>query len=465
MQIATAIGVYYWTGFLGCSIIMCYQVWRMMYQRQHWNSDVTDYATVQRHLLYLIVGLGVGTVTLFMQALTPTLFVHTTCRFIQGFAGAFIFFYTALLNVALFTDRQQDVAVTFGSCALNVAEVFGSFLGAVLYDLWGQRSVFWFLGVVSIINQFILFAVMYAVTPQREPIAPTRLPLSRTNTPLPSDRRDRADSRLNTPLFESAPAVIILDADSGAGPSTPKEERVCGYIPAPQPGACEQLRHVFSNRPLICAVLLIAMSAVVKGSVEEMLPFHADHRWGYNPLQIGELFCTIAIAYIFAAAMCCNFWERMENFQVVFSAYWLLMLGVVAWIVFATVSYFKNAGALRAALAMYGICLGLTHTPANLLAAGVIDHEIGPAKDASNGIFQTMWEAGGSLGFLLGGLLAERYHEQMALLTSCAVCCVATALVMVSIWTWPEEGVAACIKKDSTQHQQPNYGSTTADPF
>merc|ERR1719213_315654 len=98
-------------------------------------------------------------------------------------------------------------------------------------------------------------------------------------------------------------------------------------------------------------------------------------------------------------------------------------------------------------LAAYGVCLGMTHTPAALLLATVIDHEEGAAKDAVNGIWNTMWEAGGSLGFLLGGLLAERYHEQMALLTGCGIGCVGIALLMVVVWTWPEDGID-CLRKE-----------------
>ena len=44
-----------------------------------------------------------------------------------------------------------------------------------------------------------------------------------------------------------------------------------------------------------CTVLLIVTAAIVKGSVEEMLPFHADHQWHYDPLRIGGLFSIIAV--------------------------------------------------------------------------------------------------------------------------------------------------------------------------
>jgi len=420
MEIATAIGVYYWTGFLGCSMIMCFQVWRMLYQRQTNHTEATSYDQVIRQIKYLIAALMVSTVTLFTQALMPGLVVHTSCRFIQGFAGAFIFFYTALLNVALFRGTQQDIAVTIGSCALNVAEVFGSFLGAVLFNVWGQRSVFWFLGGVSIFNQFMLVGVMYAINAQEEPLLSSR--------PMPGyGGVARHMSR-------------SLSGIGDAGPLRPLDQRrICG-LPPTQPGSIQKLKNVFSNRPLVASVLLIAMAAVVKGSVEEMLPFHADHRWNFDPMEIGQMFCTVAIAYIISAVICCNIWERLEELQVHFSAFWLFALGVVAWCVFACVSFTRNSYALSACLLAYGTCLGLTHTPAALLAASVIDHETGAAKDAANGIFQTMWEAGGSLGFLLGGLLADRYHEQMGLLTSCAIFCLIVAIVMVIVDSMPEDG-------------------------
>lgn len=270
-------------------------------------------------------------------------------------------------------------------------------------------------------------------------------------------------SRQTTPLMRRPtpqPLTPHSDGDAGGGPAQPLEKHLCGVLPPPQPGSLDRLRDVFASRPLACAVLLIAMSSVVKGAVEEMLPFHADHRWGYSPLEIGQLFCVVAIAYILATALCCNFWRGLGDWTVAFSAYWLLLLGIVAWIVFAVVSYAKSHLFLILALSLYGVCLGWTVTPANLLAASVIDHETGAAKDASNGIFQTMWEAGGSIGFLLGGLLAARYHEQMALLTTCSIGCVAVALIMVSIWSWPEDGCGEeacdCAKK---RKEQENYGA------
>jgi len=437
MKIATAIGVYYWTGFLGGLMITCYQVYRVLYERRRANScEVTDIATVKRHIVYLIVGLLVGSVTLCLQAMNPTWFVHFMCRFVQGFCGSFIFFYTFLLSVALFRDDQQVVAMTFASCALNVAEVFGSFFGAVVFDQWGQRMVFWILGVVSVLTALNLIAVFWSLTAIDVPMVSTKPSLhstpmvehrilTRMGTPPPSGFRDAGD------------------ADGAGGPAHALQKRLCGAFPPPQPGAMANFKSILASRPLACACLLIFMAAVVKGSVEEMLPFHADHRWGYEPLQIGELFCVVAIAYILAAALCGKIWFWLGTHQIGFAAYWLFMLGVVAWCVFAVVSYFRDSVTLKVALFAYGICLGMTHTPAALLLADVIDHEEGAAKEAVNGVWNTMWEAGGSLGFLLGGLLAEHYHEQMSLLTAYAIACAVAAGCMLAIEAWPTDSMAS----------------------
>ena len=54
-------------------------------------------------------------------------------------------------------------------------------------------------------------------------------------------------------------------------------------------------------------------------------------------------------------------------------------------------------------LALYGFSLGATHTPATYFIGAYVDTiEDTASKDAANGIWNTMWEFGGSVGFLFG---------------------------------------------------------------
>eukprot|EP00418_Pyrodinium_bahamense_P096909 CAMPEP_0179045608 /NCGR_PEP_ID=MMETSP0796-20121207/18264_1 /TAXON_ID=73915 /ORGANISM="Pyrodinium bahamense, Strain pbaha01" /LENGTH=424 /DNA_ID=CAMNT_0020742017 /DNA_START=218 /DNA_END=1492 /DNA_ORIENTATION=- len=386
LKIATAIGVYYWTGFFGGLIITCYQIGCLLWGRGT-QKEITTVSETKRQIQYLILGLGVGSFTLLGQAIYPHCLMHTICRFAQGLAGAFIFFYAFLLGATIFKDKQQVFAMTAASCALNIAEVLGSSMGALLFNAWGQRAVFWFLGVVSVVNQLFLIAIIYVL-----------------KVGVPSTVPSRRVSPAATPRGN-------IWSSSG----------------------WDKLIQVLRSPRLGCAVILIVMAAVVKGSVEEMLPFHADHRWGFDPIHIGELFSIIAMGYIASAVTCGQIWSHLKGFQVAFSAFWLSVLGGMAWCVFITTTYCKHENVLWAGLLTYGVCLGLTHTPAALLLADAIEHEEGKAKDAVNGIWNTMWEAGGSLGFLLGGLLAEDYGGQLRLLTGCGVCCIISAALMLAV--------------------------------
>jgi len=172
-NIATAIGIYYWAGFLGGLSVTTYEVWKAFYlKEEHGAHGLTLFSTAKRHVKFLVLGLGIGVVTLFIQALSPHWNTHVICRFIQGFAGAYIFFYVFLLNVAVFKGQQQVTAMTCASCATVVAELAGPLLGSLLFDQFGQRAVFWFLGVVSLANQGLLVLALYTIRPTTEGAEP-----------------------------------------------------------------------------------------------------------------------------------------------------------------------------------------------------------------------------------------------------------------------------------------------------
>jgi len=411
MTIATTIGVYYWTGFAGGAMLTAYQVWRLIRPAQDREEEMEEVVTVhmiRRQLRYLIIGLAIGSATLLGQALHPHCWMHTACRFVQGLAGAFIFFYCFLLSVSMFKGRQQVFAMTAASTALNIAEVLGSSFGAWIFDNWGERSVYYTLGVVSMTNQVLLFLIHAGV--RGDGVARRRTPQLPGVSPSPSSERGAGEGR----------GVIAAIS-----------------VWRPSPRGVRRLRSALSSPWLRCSVVLIMTAAMVKASVEEVLPFHADHRWGLQPLQIGTLFSIVASAYISAAMVAGKLWEHLKDFRVLFGAFWLAALGFTSWCVFFTASLYKQEAVLWGNLVAYGVCLGLTHTPAALMLAEAIDHEMGPAKDAVNGVWNTMWEAGGSLGFLLGGLIAENYSRQLNLFAGYAICCTFCAVVMLMVDGFP----------------------------
>lgn len=424
-MIATAIGVYYWTGLLGGILLTSYEVWRMLCSKEH-HCDVTTYETVLKQIKVIVFNLGIGVVTLFIQANDPRWYVHTSCRFVQGFVGAFLFFYVFLLNVAVFKGQQQVVAMTFASCATVLAELAGPLVGSILYDAYGQKVVFWFLGVVSFINQGMLLLVLYSVKP--------------TTNIGSAEIRDRSPS----------PMLQHSNPDAAAG------ESMLSFL-TPQPGAMAKLKALITNSTFICAVLIITMAGVIKGSVEEMLPFHADHQWGYDPIQIGKLFCTTAVAYFVSSFLVAYIWTGLGSFQNLFSSQCIMLMGLTTWASFHVAYYYKDETALFGTFAAYGFCAGLTFTSAAQLIAEVVDHAEGHAKDAANGLWNTMWEFGGSTGFAAGGFLAHHYHDQMSLTTWYLMASITVAVCMIAVGSQKtaDKGKVGKLGKDAI-----DYGST-----
>jgi len=295
--------------------------------------------------------------------------------------------------------------MTMASTALNVAEVLGSSFGAFVFDRWGEEAVFALMGVMSILNQLLLIAILSIV--RGDGTTPTPRPNYESTGSLESDGAARS------------PAADLLKAVSPKMPKAIRRFRITEI-------GWRRTKEVFSGKRLLCAVTLIFVSAIVKGTVEEVLPFHADHRWHMEPLDIGRLFSLIALTYICASWASGLLWQSLANKRILFSSFWLVALGLVAYSVFLVSSFYHHRNALWAGVLAYGMCLGVTHTPATLILSDAVEKEEGRAKEVANGIFNTMWEAGGSLGFFLGGFLAHDYGNQLRLFFSytllCAVC-------------------------------------------
>jgi len=401
-KIAMAIGVYYYTGLLGGAMLTSYEIYKMFYVKAH-DVDITTFADVKRQLKIIIFNLGIGVLTLFVQAWSPRMAVHTACRFIQGFVGAFLFFFVFLLNVAIFKGQQRVVAMSFASCATVLAELAGPLLGSVLYDNYGQSAVFWFLSLASIVNQVMLVGVFHTIQHTTETGSAHSSPM----------------------LADQHPA----EADEAVGVSQNGVENRW----TPLPGAWTKMKTLLQDSTFICAVLVITMAGVIKGSVEEMLPFHADHEWGYNPVQIGKLFCTMAVSYLVGAALISQFWLSLGRFQIGFSSQCILLLGVATWVSFHVYAYYGTETMLIGSFATYGFFAGLTFTAAAQLIAEVVDKAEGHAKDAANGMWNTMWELGGSTGFALGGFLAHHYSDQQALTTKFLIASGIVSLGMITV--------------------------------
>jgi len=404
-EIASVIGSYYWSGFLGGCIITSYQIHGLLFG----NEDQQSWALLRSHIIKLAICLALGGSTLlveaevhYMERYASMHTLHLCCRLFQGFVGAFLFFYAFLLAVSAFEGSQQIFALTSTTIALNVAEVFGPFFGAWIFSVWGMDTTYYVLFSMSFVN-IALLGVVYFMMPtdddlERQKLVKSQAELSRTESDL---RR----------TFEYRWA---------------------------------RLMDVFTDKLLWRSLVVIAPAAMVKASFESILPLFADNH-GYDEFQVGQLFTLIAAGFIIAATGLGYAWENWgHRAKAILVTISLFLLGATACIMLYAwgqsksvpgrdlITYLNNAGGdetdasgvprhhylFLVCLVFYGILLGVTHTAAALYLSDVIDSMSHvKAKDSANGIWNTGWELGGSLGFVVAGAAdTDSWHQEQRVL-------------------------------------------------
>jgi len=400
-EIASVIGSYYWSGFLGGCIITSYQVYELLF-----GTDVMQtWALLRSHIIKLGVCLALGGATLILEAEVHYMeryasmhALHLGCRLFQGFIGAFLFFYAFLLAISAFQDAQQVFALTATTIALNVAEVFGPFFGAWIFSVYGMTSTYYVLFMMSVANN-VLLACAYFLMPTDDPEQQALLgketkEMARTESDLRRSFEDRWRS----------------------------------------------LMQVLTDVLLWRSLVVIGPAAMIKASFESILPLFADNH-GYNEFEVGQLFSLIAIGFIIAAMWLGKAWKNMTSrAKAVWVTFSLFFLGLIACVMLYSwgashtipvrdwIEYLNNAGEENPAtqhhylflvcLVFYGALLGITHEAAALYLAEVVDSmEFAKAKAATNGIWNTGWELGGSLGFVVAGAAdTDSWHQEQRVL-------------------------------------------------
>merc|ERR1719235_1588503 len=128
---------------------------------------------------------------------------------------------------------------------------------------------------------------------------------------------------------------------------------------------------------------------------------------------------------------------------------------------FHVAHYYKDENAFFGTFAVYGLCAGLTFTAAAQLIAEVVNDAEGGAKDVANGLWNTMWEFGGSAGFFLGGFIAHRYNDQMTLTTRYMICAMVTAVCMMAVGAVSRDNKTGKLTDEAGKFQE--YGSVAGE--
>lgn len=429
-EIAAVMGGYYWMGFVGGVLLTTYQIHGLLYGTYHEPS----WAALRGHVIKLGVGLLLGAATLLVEAraednkYASMHTVHLNCRLIQGFLGAFLFFYAYYLAATAFEGDQQVFCLTLATISLNVAEVFGPFIGAYIFSEFGLEMAYYVLAALSLMNNFFLLIVwfMFPTDPPKTPDEKTAL-LESAGTAMSSGRKSEsgAASATGTPRWKEQETVEF-------------KERLT------------RLTNVATDPILIQSLLVIAPAAMVKSSFESILPLFGDSH-GYNVFEVGVLFTQIALGFIVASILLGYAWKYMSSaVQVIIVGTSLFLLGcnscimLYSWgvgkdFVFSGVIDWVNQDRhilFYICLVVYGILLGLTHTGASLYLGEVIEElQDERSKGSANGIWNTGWEAGGSIGFFAAGFAStDSWREEQNVLTGLGIAVfVSTAAFIVLV--------------------------------
>jgi predicted MFS family arabinose efflux permease len=439
-EIAAVMGGYYWMGFVGGVLLTTYQIHGLLYGQYHEPS----WAALRSHVIKLGVGLLLGAATLLVEATADNNkyasmhTVHLNCRLIQGFLGAFLFFYAYYLAATAFEGDQQVFCLTLATICLNVAEVFGPFIGAYIFSEFGLEMAYYVLAALSLLNNFLLLVVwlMFPVDPPAAADEKTAL-LDDGTSKLNSGRSQQSGVDSGTPRWTDTQDVGF-------------KERLT------------RLTNVATDPILIQSLLVIAPAAMVKSSFESILPLFGDSH-GYDVFQVGVLFTMIALGFIVASILLGYLWKPMSsNTQVVTVGTSLFLLGCISCIMLYSWGVDKEVplhGVIDwvnqdhhymfyICLVVYGVLLGLTHTGASLYLGEVIeDLQDERSKGSANGIWNTGWEAGGSIGFFVAGFAStDSWREEQTVLTGLGIAVflsTAAFIVLVCRRKWLESARSA----------------------
>jgi hypothetical protein len=444
-EIAAVMGGYYWSGFLGGMMITAWQIQGVLmrrYEEDNWSS-------LRSHVLKLMAGLLIGGVTLVVEAKAHKVEgftmhqVHLCCRLIQGFLGSFLFFYAYLLSVACFKGSQQVLALTATTISLNVAEVFGPFVGAAIFTNYGLAEAYYVLAGLSILNNvFLLGAYFLMPKDNSDEIDDIVMPDERSAL-LPA-RQSPVPKTTKAPSPGDSPAMPTVGTDIGLPDTAPPAAASVGT-------QTQRLSRVLMNRVLLASIVCIAPAAMVKSSMEGILPLFAGTQ-GYDEFEVGQLFTMVSVGFILSATILGYVWTSLRPFgRVAISGISLILLGALACVVLRAYGIDKSPtwyaeffiwanGSTRvtfyACLVFYGVLLGLTHTGPALYLGEVLDglDEDAQCKQAANGLWNTAWEFGGSIGFIAAGAPdTDSWRQEQSVLTSIGSCVIVAAGVFFAV--------------------------------
>lgn len=100
-------------------------------------------ADIQGRKRVFLVGTGLYTVASFLCALVNSTGMLLTTRVIQGVGAAMVFATSAAILTSIYPPNERGKVLGINVAAVYLGMSVGPFLGGVMVEAWGWRSVFW----------------------------------------------------------------------------------------------------------------------------------------------------------------------------------------------------------------------------------------------------------------------------------------------------------------------------------
>merc|ERR1719426_522075 len=261
---------------------------------------------------------------------------------------------------------------------------------------------------------------------------------------LPAAQKSPVQKEKKVPSPRDSPAMPTVSTEVGLPDTAPPAAASVGT-------QTERLQRVLLNRTLLASIICIAPAAMVKSSMEGILPLFAGTQ-GYDEFEVGQLFTMVSVGFILSATLLGYVWTSLRPFgRVALSGISLILLGVLACVILRAYGIDKTPtwyaeffiwmnGSTRVMfysfLVFYGVLLGLTHTAPALYLGEVLDSldEDAKCKQAANGIWNTAWELGGSIGFIAAVAPdTDSWRQQHSVLTYLGSCVIVAAGVFFAV--------------------------------
>jgi MFS family permease len=212
----------------------------------------------------------------------------------------------------------------------------------------------------------------------------------------------------------------------------------------------ERFLDIISNPHLWKSLAVIAPSALIKAEIENILPLFADHSLGFDTMAIGLSFSSVAIAFVISSISIGLAWDFLTHKSrdlLVGSS--LVFLSVFSTLILPVTRWTNDSLTFTAFLAVYGIFLGLTITPSSFLLGEFVDSlKDSQSKDVANGLWNTIWELGGSLGFFVSGIpRSNDWRSEEMIISSSSVTLLVAAVGFYFVAQTIRKDRAACLVK------------------